>query len=79
MLESLACITEGSLSAVVIHVLSRSGEGLISNVVYALLGVSAMSRVNMHLSISNGKRHMHFYRIFSDCDNFYRQINVDVL
>lgn len=45
ILESSACIVEGSLSAVLIQVLSRSGEGLISNVVYALLGVSAMSRV----------------------------------
>nr|XP_029122254.1 transportin MOS14 isoform X3 [Elaeis guineensis] len=51
VLESLACITEGSLSAVVIHVLSRSGEGLISNVVYALLGVSAMSRVHKSATI----------------------------
>lgn len=45
MLESMGCITEESFSAVAIHVLSRSGEGLVSNVVYALLGVSAMSRV----------------------------------
>ncbi|KAG1370276.1 putative transportin-3 [Cocos nucifera] len=51
VLESLACITEGSLSAVVIHVLLRSGEGLISNVVYALLGVSAMSRVHKSATI----------------------------
>jgi transportin-3 len=29
-----------------IQVISHSGEGLVSNVVYALLGVSAMSRVN---------------------------------
>lgn len=28
-----------------IHVISHSGEGLVSSVVYALLGVSAMSRV----------------------------------
>ncbi|RWR87141.1 transportin MOS14 isoform X4 [Cinnamomum micranthum f. kanehirae] len=45
MLESMGCIAEESFSAVAIHVLSRSGEGLVSNVVYALLGVSAMSRV----------------------------------
>lgn len=35
-----------------IQVISRSGEGLVSNVVYALLGVSAMSRVNATFSIS---------------------------
>lgn len=51
MLESLACITEGSLSAVAIQVLSHSGEGLISNVIYALLGVSAMSRVHKSATI----------------------------
>ncbi|XP_073005339.1 uncharacterized protein [Typha latifolia] len=51
VLESLACITEGSLSSVVIHVLSRCGEGLISNVVYALLGVSAMSRVHKSATV----------------------------
>lgn len=51
VLESLACITEGSLSSVAIHVLSRCGEGLISNVVYALLGVSAMSRVHKSATI----------------------------
>ncbi|KAJ0988688.1 hypothetical protein J5N97_007044 [Dioscorea zingiberensis] len=51
VLESLACIVEGSLSAVLIQVLSRSGEGLMSNVVYALLGVSAMSRVHKSATI----------------------------
>ncbi|PKA56913.1 hypothetical protein AXF42_Ash002216 [Apostasia shenzhenica] len=45
LLESLVHISEGSLSAVMVQVLSTSGEGLVSNVVYALLGVSAMSRV----------------------------------
>lgn len=49
MLESIACITEGSLSAVAIHVLSRSGEGVLSNLIYALLGVSAMSRVSIYI------------------------------
>ncbi|KAK1318956.1 hypothetical protein QJS10_CPB04g00017 [Acorus calamus] len=44
LLETLACSNEDSLSAATIQVLSHSGEGLISNVVYALLGVSAMSR-----------------------------------
>nr|CAD1820283.1 unnamed protein product [Ananas comosus var. bracteatus] len=51
MLESIACITEGSLSAVAIHVLSRSGEGVLSNLIYALLGVSAMSRVHKSATI----------------------------
>lgn len=51
LLESLTCISEGSLSAVMIHVLSRSGEGLVSNVVYTLLGVSAMSRVHKSATI----------------------------
>ncbi|GMY12794.1 transportin MOS14 [Fagus crenata] len=46
LLECLTCIPEGSFSAMVIQVISRSGEGLVSNVVYALLGVSAMSRVH---------------------------------
>lgn len=39
-------IPEGSLNAMAIQVISHSGEGLVSNVVYALLGVSAMSRVH---------------------------------
>ncbi|XP_028553838.1 uncharacterized protein LOC110092572 isoform X2 [Dendrobium catenatum] len=51
LLESLTCISEGSLSAVMIQVLSRSGEGLVSNVVYTLLGVSAMSRVHKSATI----------------------------
>ncbi|XP_077250127.1 ARM repeat superfamily protein isoform X2 [Tasmannia lanceolata] len=51
VLESMACITEGTFSAVAIQVLSRSGEGLISNVIYALLGVSAMSRVHKSATI----------------------------
>ncbi|KAJ7976335.1 Transportin like [Quillaja saponaria] len=46
LLESIKCIPEGSFSAMAIHVISHSGEGLVSNVVYALLGVSAMSRVH---------------------------------
>ena len=49
LLESLASIHEGPLSSVAIQVLSRSGEGLVSNVVYALLGVSAMSMVIIYL------------------------------
>ncbi|CAD5182501.1 unnamed protein product [Musa acuminata subsp. malaccensis] len=51
VLESLACITEGSLSAVVIRILAQNGEGLVSSVVYALLGVSAMSRVHKSATI----------------------------
>ncbi|GLT95639.1 hypothetical protein SLE2022_133070 [Rubroshorea leprosula] len=38
--------SEGSFSTIAIHVISHSGEGLVSNIVYALLGVSAMSRVH---------------------------------
>ncbi|KAK9271665.1 hypothetical protein L1049_002028 [Liquidambar formosana] len=45
-LESMTCISEGSVSTMAIQVISHSGEGLVSNVVYALLGVSAMSRVH---------------------------------
>ncbi|KAF7802021.1 transportin MOS14 isoform X2 [Senna tora] len=44
-LECANCTPEGSFNATAIHVISHSGEGLVSNVVYALLGVSAMSRV----------------------------------
>ncbi|KAH9742989.1 Xpo1 domain-containing protein [Citrus sinensis] len=40
-------IPEGSFNAMAIQVISHSGEGLVSNVVYALLGVSAMSRVQV--------------------------------
>lgn len=49
LLESMNCITEGSSNTTAIHVISHSGEGLVSNVVYALLGVSAMSRVSISL------------------------------
>lgn len=49
LLECMNCITEGSFNITAIHVISHSGEGLVSNVVYALLGVSAMSRVNLSL------------------------------
>ncbi|KAL9331251.1 hypothetical protein ACSQ67_000861 [Phaseolus vulgaris] len=45
LLECMNSITEGSFNITAIHVISHSGEGLVSNVVYALLGVSAMSRV----------------------------------
>ncbi|PON35483.1 Exportin [Parasponia andersonii] len=46
LLESMTSISEGSFTAMVIQVISHCGEGLVSNVVYALLGVSAMSRVH---------------------------------
>ncbi|XP_022759430.1 uncharacterized protein LOC111305831 isoform X8 [Durio zibethinus] len=45
LLESMTFSPEGSFSATAIHIVSHSGEGLVSNIVYALLGVSAMSRV----------------------------------
>ncbi|ERN06419.1 transportin MOS14 isoform X1 [Amborella trichopoda] len=51
LLEKMSCITEGSFMAVTIQVCSRSGEGLLSNVLYALLGVSAMSRVHKSATI----------------------------
>ena len=46
LLESMTYSPEESFGATAIHVISHSGEGLVSNIVYALLGVSAMSRVN---------------------------------
>ncbi|CAB4275551.1 unnamed protein product [Prunus armeniaca] len=44
LLDSMTCTPEGSFSAMAIQVISHSGEGLVSNLIYALLGVSAMSR-----------------------------------
>ncbi|XP_068665296.1 transportin MOS14 isoform X2 [Aristolochia californica] len=59
LLESINCIAEGTLPAIAVQVLAHSGEGMISNILYALLGVSAMSRAvppncrfNIHLQIS---------------------------
>ncbi|XP_029125727.1 importin-13 isoform X2 [Cajanus cajan] len=46
LLECMNSIAEDSFNVTAIHVISHSGEGLVSNVVYALLGVSAMSRVH---------------------------------
>ncbi|KAE9446110.1 hypothetical protein C3L33_22060, partial [Rhododendron williamsianum] len=46
LLESTTCVSERSFDAMAIQVVSHSGEGIVSNVVYALLGVSAMSRVH---------------------------------
>ncbi|XP_052188818.1 transportin MOS14 isoform X3 [Diospyros lotus] len=51
LLESMTSISEGSYEAVTIQIISHSGEGLVSNVVYALLGVSAMSRVHKSATI----------------------------
>lgn len=45
LLESVSNMSEDAFSGVVIQVISNSGEGLVSNVLYALLGTSAMSRV----------------------------------
>ncbi|XP_010528108.1 PREDICTED: transportin MOS14 [Tarenaya hassleriana] len=46
LIENVNFISEGSFSAVAIQVVSHCGEGLLSNLVYALLGVAAMSRVH---------------------------------
>ncbi|TYI67855.1 hypothetical protein E1A91_D08G048200v1 [Gossypium mustelinum] len=46
LLESMTFSPEGSFGATSIQVISHSGEGLVSNIVYALLRVSAMSRVH---------------------------------
>ncbi|KAI3442383.1 uncharacterized protein J3R85_001123 [Psidium guajava] len=44
---TITCVPEEPFNATVIHVASHCGEGLVSNLFYALLGVSAMSRVRM--------------------------------
>ncbi|CAL9214770.1 unnamed protein product [Arabidopsis halleri] len=46
MIETVNSISEGSFSVVSVQVVSHCGEGLLSNLVYALLGVAAMSRVH---------------------------------
>ncbi|XP_058179834.1 transportin MOS14 isoform X2 [Rhododendron vialii] len=51
LLESTTCVSERSFDAMAIQVVSHSGEGIVSNVVYALLGVSAMSRVHKSATI----------------------------
>ncbi|KAL6994560.1 hypothetical protein U1Q18_012662 [Sarracenia purpurea var. burkii] len=51
LLESMTCLSERSFDAMAIQVVSHSGEGLVSNVLYALLGVSAMSRVHKSAKI----------------------------
>lgn len=45
-LEGMVGISDSSIDAMAIQVISHSGDGLVSNLMYALLGVSAMSRVN---------------------------------
>lgn len=51
LVEPEASQSERSIQDMVIRVISLSSEGLISNLVYALLGVSAMSRVNMRFLV----------------------------
>lgn len=51
MLESMTCVSIRTFNAIVIQVVSHSGEGLVSNLVYALLGASAMSRVHKSATI----------------------------
>ncbi|XP_062197197.1 transportin MOS14 isoform X2 [Phragmites australis] len=51
VLESPECIPDGSPCVVLVQILARCGEGLLSNVLYALLGVSALSRVHKSATI----------------------------
>ncbi|XP_057542479.1 transportin MOS14 isoform X2 [Amaranthus tricolor] len=51
LLESVTNMSEGAFSCVAIQIISNSGEGLVSNVLYALLGTSAMSRVHKSATI----------------------------
>lgn len=69
LLDSATCILEGSFSATAINVICHCGDGLVSNVVYALLGVSAMSRVStLSLLMSMHARlvclYMHLFQQF---------------
>ncbi|KAK4346143.1 hypothetical protein RND71_032482 [Anisodus tanguticus] len=50
-LESIVGISDSSIDAMAIQVISHSGDGLVSNLMYALLGVSAMSRVHKAATI----------------------------
>ncbi|XP_075090660.1 transportin MOS14 isoform X5 [Nicotiana tabacum] len=50
-LESIVGISDSSIDAMAIQVISHSGDGLVSNLMYALLGVSAMSRVHKSATI----------------------------
>ncbi|KAL4567970.1 hypothetical protein LXL04_023567 [Taraxacum kok-saghyz] len=51
LVESVTCNADTSVPLMVVQVISHSGEGIVSNVVYALLGVSAMSRVHKSATI----------------------------
>lgn len=51
VLESPECPSDGSPGVVLVQILARCGEGLMSNVLYALLGVSALSRVHKSATI----------------------------
>ncbi|KAG2562521.1 hypothetical protein PVAP13_8KG282700 [Panicum virgatum] len=51
VLQSPECIPNGSPGVALIQILARCGEGLLSNVLYALLGVSALSRVHKSATI----------------------------
>ncbi|KNA10892.1 hypothetical protein SOVF_140110 isoform B [Spinacia oleracea] len=51
LLESVTNMSEEAFTCVAIQVISNSGEGLVSNVLYALLGTSAMSRVHKSATI----------------------------
>ncbi|KAL0344200.1 UNVERIFIED_CONTAM: hypothetical protein Sangu_1307400 [Sesamum angustifolium] len=51
LLEPEGSTSERSVQDMVIRVISISGEGLVSNLVYALLGVSAVSRVHKSATI----------------------------
>ncbi|CAI9111638.1 OLC1v1011901C1 [Oldenlandia corymbosa var. corymbosa] len=52
LLESeAACCDEKSMGVMTIQVVSHNGEGLVSNLIYALLGISALSRVHKTATI----------------------------
>lgn len=51
LLDSIVGVPESAFSGVAIQLISNCGEGLVSNVVYALLGTSAMSRVHKSATI----------------------------
>ncbi|KAH9329052.1 hypothetical protein KI387_001160, partial [Taxus chinensis] len=51
VLESGPCILEGSFSNVALRICSRCGEGIVSGLIYALLGVSAVTRVHKSTTI----------------------------
>ncbi|KAF8775876.1 hypothetical protein HU200_004124 [Digitaria exilis] len=51
VLESPECVPDGSPGVALIQILACCGEGLLSNVLYALLGISALSRVHKSATI----------------------------